>query len=52
LTLENGSLKTARQIGAIPQGLVSFSEDESGHLYAVGYEGTIYQIDFTNARFE
>jgi glucose/arabinose dehydrogenase len=52
ITQENGTLKTARQIGAIPQGLVSFSEDEAGHLYAIGYEGAIYQIDFTNARFE
>lgn len=52
LTLENGILKTARQIGTVPQRVVSFSEDEAGHLYATGYEGTIYQIDFTEARFE
>lgn len=52
LALENGILKTARQIGTVPQRVVSFSEDEAGHLYAIGYEGTIYQIDFTEARFE
>ena len=52
LTQENGTLKTARQIGALPQRLVSFSEDEAGNLYALGYEGAIYQIDFTKARFE
>ncbi len=52
LTQENGTLKTARQIGSLPQRLVSFSEDEAGNLYAVGFEGTIYQIDFTDARFE
>ena len=52
LSQENGALKTARQIGVVPQRIVSFSEDEAGHLYAVGYEGRIYQIDFTEARFE
>ncbi len=52
ITQQGGVLKTARQIGMIPQRLVSFSEDDAGHLYAVGYEGTIYQIDFTEGRFE
>jgi len=52
VTQENGTLKTARQIGFVPQGLVSFSEDEAGNLYAVGFEGTIYQIDFTEAHFD
>jgi glucose/arabinose dehydrogenase len=52
LTQENGMLKTARRIGVVPQALVSFSEDEAGHIYAVGYEGMIYEIDFTEARFE
>jgi hypothetical protein len=36
----------------VPQRVVSFSEDEAGRLYAIGYEGMIYQIDFTEARFE
>jgi hypothetical protein len=36
----------------VPQGLVSFSEDEAGNLYVVGYEGMVYQLDFTNARFD
>jgi aldose 1-epimerase len=52
LTQENGTLKTVRQIGTIPQGLVSFGTDEAGHIYAVGYEGMIYQLDFTEARFD
>ncbi len=52
VTQENGALKTARQIGSIPQGLVSFGEDEAGHVYAVGYEGMVYQLDFTDARFD
>jgi putative heme-binding domain-containing protein len=52
LTHQGGILKTARQIGTVPQRLVSFSEDESGNLYAVGYEGIFYRLDFTDARFE
>jgi glucose/arabinose dehydrogenase len=49
---ENGALKAVRQIGSIPQGLVSFGMDEAGHIYAVGYEGMIYQLDFAGARFD
>jgi hypothetical protein len=52
ITQANGALQMARQIGSIPQRLVSFSEDEAGDIYAVGYEGTIYQLDFTEARLE
>ena len=33
-------------------GLVSFATDEAGRLYAVGYEGMIYELDFTEARFD
>lgn len=49
---ENGSLRAARQIGTIPQRLVSLSEDEVGNIYAVGYEGMIYQLDFPEGQFE
>jgi glucose/arabinose dehydrogenase len=52
LTLENGALKTVRRIGTAPQRIVSFSEDEAGELYAIGYEGKVYKIDFTEGRFE
>jgi putative heme-binding domain-containing protein len=52
VTQENGVLKTVRQIGTIPQGLVSFGTDEAGHIYAVGYEGMIYQLDFSESRFD
>ena len=51
IALENGILKIARQIGTLPQRVVSFSEDAAGNHYAVGYEGTVYKIDFTDARF-
>jgi putative heme-binding domain-containing protein len=52
LTQENGKLKTVRQIGTLPQGLVSFGTDDAGRLYAVGYEGMIYQLDFSESRFD
>ncbi|WP_341407528.1 PQQ-dependent sugar dehydrogenase [Luteolibacter soli] len=52
ITLENGVLKTARQIGAAPQRVVSFCEDEAGELYVVCYEGAVCKIDFSGARFE
>jgi len=45
-------LKDVRQIGTLPQQLVSFGTDDAGRIYAVGYEGMIYQLDFTEARFE
>jgi putative heme-binding domain-containing protein len=52
LTKANGALKTVRQIGLSPQRVVSFGRDDRGVLYLVGYEGTIYKMDFDNARFE
>ena len=52
VTQENGKLKAARQIGTLPQGLVSFGTDEAGRIYAVGYEGMIYQLDFSETRFD
>jgi len=52
LTQENGRLKAFRQIGTLPQGLVSFGTDEAGRIYAVGYEGMIYQLNFTETHFD
>ncbi len=52
LTQENGAMKAVREIGKIPQGLVSFATDEAGQLYAVGFEGMIYHLDFAGARFD
>ena len=45
-------LQTVRQIGTAPQGIVSFTEDEAGNLYVVGYEGMVYRLDLANAVFE
>jgi glucose/arabinose dehydrogenase len=52
VTQENGLLKEVRQIGTIPQALVSFGTDEAGRIYAVGYEGMVYMLDFAGAQFE
>jgi putative heme-binding domain-containing protein len=52
LTHEKGQLKEIRQIGTSPQRIVSFGRDEAGGIYVVGYEGTIFKIDFQAARFE
>jgi putative heme-binding domain-containing protein len=52
LTQENGKLKAVRQIGTLPQGLVSFGTDETGNIYAVGFEGMIYQLDFNGTNFD
>ena len=49
---ENGVLKTVREIGRVPQSLVSFGTDEAGHIYVVGYEGMIYRLDFAASRFD
>ena len=48
---ENGALKAVRQVGVAPQSLVSFGTDEAGNIYVVGYEGMVYRLDFTGARF-
>jgi len=52
LTQENGQLKTIRQIGTSPQRIVSFGRDEAGELYIVGYEGTLFKVHLTSARWE
>jgi len=51
LTQDNGKLKQIRQIGTSPQRIVSFGRDEAGELYVVGYEGTIYRIDWAQSQF-
>ena len=52
LTQENRTLKTIRQIATSPQAITAFSTDEQGNIYVVGYEGMIYQLDFSGTRFD
>lgn len=50
---ENRKLKTIREIGTCPDRLVSFGQDRSGNIYAVGYnKGIIYRLDFEGAVFK
>ena len=51
LTQRDGRLETVRQIGTSPESIASFGRDRRGNLYLVGYEGMIYQLDFTGADF-
>jgi putative heme-binding domain-containing protein len=48
---ENRLLKSVRQIATAPQFLASFGTDEVGNVYVVGYEGMVFKLDFTTARF-
>lgn len=52
VTQENGVLKAVRQIGTVPQALTSFGTDEAGNIYAVGFGGMVYQLDFSGSRFD
>jgi putative heme-binding domain-containing protein len=47
----NRTLVDVRQIGMSPQNIASFGTDANGEIYIVGYEGMIYKLDFSNARF-
>jgi putative heme-binding domain-containing protein len=52
LTQSDRALTKVRQIANSAQHVVSFGLGEHGEILLVGYEGTIYQIDFTTAKFE
>ena len=52
LTQENRTLKTVRQIGTSPQGIVAFATGDRGEIFLVGFEGMIYKLDLENAVFE
>jgi putative heme-binding domain-containing protein len=45
-------LTGAWQLCTSPQSIASFGRDEAGALYLVGYEGTIYRLDFGAASAE
>ena len=48
---EGRVLQSVMQIGTAPQGIASFTEDEQGNLYVVGYEGMVYRIDFADTAY-
>jgi hypothetical protein len=45
-------VQTVRIIGKSPESIAAFAEDARGNLYVVGYEGMIFRIDFSGAKFE
>jgi hypothetical protein len=52
LTQQDRELTRVREIGMAPERFAAFGRDDQGELYVVGYEGTIYKIDFEGTRFE
>lgn len=42
-------LASAWQLCLSPQEVSSFAQDEAGTIYLVGYQGTIYRLDFSDA---
>jgi len=52
LTHDHGSLQTIRHLATAPQAITAFATDEQGGLYVVGYQGMIYQLDFTGTTFD
>jgi len=52
LTQEKRVLRMVREIGMAPQSIVSFGRGANGELYLVGYEGMVYELDFSQCTFE
>jgi putative heme-binding domain-containing protein len=52
LRQDRRSLKTIRHLATAPQSITSFATDEGGNIYVVGYQGMVYQLDFTGANFD
>ncbi|MBI3191368.1 MAG: PQQ-dependent sugar dehydrogenase, partial [Pedosphaera parvula] len=52
LTQDHRSLKTIRQLATSPEAITCFASDEHDNLYVVGYQGMIYQLDFSGANFD
>ncbi|HEX8916069.1 MAG TPA: PQQ-dependent sugar dehydrogenase [Humisphaera sp.] len=52
LTQKDRKLEKVRLLADAPQSVVSFGQDASGNIYAVGYEGNIYKLDLDATKFE
>lgn len=52
LTQTAGALDRVREIGTLPQSVTCFTADESGELYAAGFQGMIYRLDLAGSRFD
>ncbi len=51
LTQKDRRLERVVQIAVSPESIVSFATDESGRIFVVGYEGMVYEIDFSTGAF-
>ncbi len=51
LKQQNGQLTQVFEIGTAPEHIASFGTDQAGNLYLVGYEGTIFKLDFLMTSF-
>lgn len=52
LRQKDRQLQVVRQIGVAPQGIASFTADEQGEIYLVGYEGMVYHLDVAGTNFD
>ncbi len=52
LRQENGALKTIHQLASAPQEITAFAVDERGTVFAIGYQGMIYKLDFSGSGFD
>jgi hypothetical protein len=52
LTQSDRKLSGIWQLCTSPQEIASFARDQAGTLYLVGYQGTIFRLDFAPAAAE
>jgi hypothetical protein len=52
LRAEGRRLVKVREIARSPQRIASFGVDATGRLYLVGYEGTVFRMDFSATAFD
>jgi putative heme-binding domain-containing protein len=51
LRQENRRLSLIRELAKSPEHIVAFGVDDAGELLAVGYEGTVFRLDFCATQF-
>jgi hypothetical protein len=51
LTQQDRTLTSLWQIGTSPEGIASFATDDRGRIFVVGYEGMVYEIDFSGTEY-
>jgi putative heme-binding domain-containing protein len=52
MTQTDRKLESVRQIATVGQRIVSFGIDGEGEIYVVGFEGGIYRLELSSARFD